>query len=138
MMDRESVIERLPTHRDLRGLGMTHRRRAAEHSIRCVLNAIRADHREPDAWEAHDIVLAIGAVASGQYGLSTSFAVRALASPERRIARAHKSKPPEAAALFAGLEHVASLPCHEQTYSAANAMVCRLVGVAGAIAPDAT
>ena len=60
MMDRESVIERLPTHRDLRGLGMTHRRRAAEHSIRCVLNAIRADHREPDAWEAHDIVRAIG------------------------------------------------------------------------------
>src|SRR3954470_20976059 len=60
MMDRESVIERLPTHRELRELGMTLKRRAAEHSIRCVLNAIRADHREPDAWEAHDIVRAIG------------------------------------------------------------------------------
>src|SRR6476660_9890176 len=33
MMDRESVIERLPTHRDLRGLGMTQRMAAALTSL---------------------------------------------------------------------------------------------------------
>ena len=63
MIDREALIRRLPTQRALRERSKSHQKLAAEDSILLVLDAIQAEEREPDHWESHDILLAIGALA---------------------------------------------------------------------------
>ena len=128
MIDREALLKSLPTHRALRGRSKSQQKLAAEDSILLVLDAIQAEEREPDHWESHDILLAIGALAARMYDLSTSYAIRALAPPERRIPLVADNvmQSPRAATLVAALMHVSSLNRQNYTYSDANCMVRRI------------
>ena len=128
MIDREALLKSLPTHRALRGRSKSQQKLAAEVSILLVLDAIQAEEREPDHWESHDVLLAIGALAAGMYDLSTSYAIRALAPPERRIPLVADNvmQSPRAATLVAALMHISSLNRQNYTYSDANCMVRRI------------
>src|SRR6476659_10484079 len=118
MIDREALLKSLPTHHVLRGRSKAQQKRAAEDSILLVLDAIQAEEREPDHWESHDILLAIGALAARMYDLSTSYALRALSPTGRPItlARVHTTPPPADGELMTALKHVCLMHCrHSDT-----------------------
>ena len=127
MIDREALIRRLPTQRALRERSKSQQKLAAEDSILLVLDAIQAEEREPDHWESHDILLAIGALAAGMYALSTSYAIRALSPTGRRItlARVHTTPPPAGGELMTALKHVCLMHCWHSDIGTYNRVSCQ-------------
>ena len=127
MIDREALLKSIPTHRALRGRSKSQQKLAAEDSILLVLDAIQAEEREPDHWESHDILLAIGALAAGMYALSTSYAIRALSPTGRRItlARVHTTPPPAGGELMTALKHVCLMHCRHSDTGTYNRVSCQ-------------
>jgi len=132
MIDREALIRRLPTQRALRERSKSQQKLAAEDSILLVLDAIQAEEREPDHWESHDILLAIGALAAGMYALSTSYAIRALSPTGRRItlARVHTTPPPAGGELMTALKHVCLMHCRHSDIGTYNRVSCQPTSLA--------
>ncbi len=65
--------------------GPDHRRKSmAEEYIGVVLDAIEADDRDPDEWEARELASALGALVSRWYFLSVNCAMRSLKPAEER------------------------------------------------------
>jgi len=85
------------------------------------------EEREPDHWESHDILLAIGALAAGMYALSTSYAIRALSPTGRRItlARVHTTPPPAGGELMTALKHVCLMHCRHSDIGTYNRVSCQ-------------
>jgi hypothetical protein len=83
-MNRGNLLGAAPTSEALH-TGPDHRRKSiCEDYIGVVLDAIEADRREPDEWEAHELASALGAIVSRWYFLSVNCTMKALVPPEQR------------------------------------------------------
>src|ERR1700730_7804155 len=83
-MDRERLLSEAPTPEQSLGGPDSRRKELAEKYVAAVLDALEADNREPDAWEAMYLNLAIGDIIMRKYVLSIDKTFRALTSPNER------------------------------------------------------
>lgn len=83
-MDREALTDGIPSGTDWVSLPVAGRKKAAEELIHRILEALASERREPDAWEASDLALAIGLAVSGKYAAAVAYADRAMTPEEER------------------------------------------------------
>ena len=83
-MDRQKLVGNAPTPDELHSVPDSHRKELAEKYVAAVLDTLERDHREPDAWEAMYLNLAIGDIIMRKYVLAVDKTVRALTSPNER------------------------------------------------------
>jgi len=69
---------------ELDALSATERKREAEDAIERFLAVFEKEKREPDDWEARDLLAAMGAITGRMYALSLKLTSRAMAAPEER------------------------------------------------------
>lgn len=60
------------------------KKREAEQAIAQVLDAMAEENREPDEWEARDLLAAMGAILGRMYALSLNLTFRAMTEPAQR------------------------------------------------------
>lgn len=84
MLDRFALLETLGPPGQLHAEDAAARKATAVRFVRAILNAITAEGREADAWEAHDLAAAIGHIRHGWYFAAIAVADRALAPPNTR------------------------------------------------------
>lgn len=89
----------------------TERRIAAQNSIEDFLNSIAQQNREPDAWEARDILASMGAILGNMHHLSRSYIERASVPPAGRAEQwPRNEETPTIEALRRTLEVVKGYP----------------------------
>ena len=69
---------------ELDALSATEKKREAEDAIEKILALFEEEKREPDDWEASDLLSAMGAIMGRMYALSLNLTSRAMAPPEER------------------------------------------------------
>jgi hypothetical protein len=79
-----NLHRQVPAGEDWTQLAAGEKKSHAQAFIHGVLGLIEAEGREPDAWEAHDVLLAIGLIAGGMYSASLAYADRACTLPDER------------------------------------------------------
>jgi hypothetical protein len=82
MMHSYSLIQRLPW---LNGGAPQHSREAATACIAAILDEIEREKRQPDAWEAQDLICAIWFIGMRLYPTAIAYARRALMPPDERL-----------------------------------------------------
>lgn len=111
-MDRDALMNSLPANDQFLAFEPWRKKETVEKLMGAILDGLEAEKREPDAWEAHDLLAAIGALTGRMYGAALTYAAHCLASPEERYKRswprAHET--PTVAQLRKALEYVAGMP----------------------------
>jgi hypothetical protein len=107
-MDRDALIQALPDNAGFNAMFPYRRKELTESVVVAILDAIEADGREPDDWEAADLAAAIGFIACHWYNAALAAAERALTPRERRspLARMTPSGSSPIRHLRDGLEYV--------------------------------
>jgi len=83
-MDRQELLDRLPTNGDFARLKPPQQKIVAENAIASVIDAIDAEARQPDLWEAGWLWLSVSAVPNGFYLTALRFVRMALMTPALR------------------------------------------------------
>lgn len=83
-MERETILQAVPSGHELHIAPPYQRKNAAEDLVRAILDALDIEDREPDQWEAENLALAIGYIASRWYFASIAASEKALAPSEER------------------------------------------------------
>ena len=112
-MDREALLQQFPPAENFNAKSGLQKKLATEQTIALLLDAIAAEEREPDAWEAHDIAAAIGFSAGRMYSAALTALERALSPEEARapIPPAFYPEPlPTLAQLRAASDYASLLP----------------------------
>lgn len=83
-MNRDQLIGQFPPAHGWHQRSSMQKKKAVEDSIELVLQAIEAEDRQPDRWEADDIAAAIGYTGGRMYTAALVMLERALAPENER------------------------------------------------------
>ena len=110
-MDADRLRAALPDGRGFWRLGSGEKKRSAEQFIEAILDAIGAEDRAPDDWEARDLGAAINYAAHRWYGAAITCANRALTPVEQRspVQPRNPVPPPTADDLHRALWYVSGM-----------------------------
>jgi len=111
-MDVQQLRSALPDGAQFLGYAPVDKKRCVEQFIQSLLDAIRAEGREPDDWEALDLGAAIGFISCHWYHAALTSANRALAPVEQRSpVQLHRvDAPPTAEQLQRALDYFRWMP----------------------------
>lgn len=112
-MGRDAILHTIPPEEQLRTAPPYRHKEAAENLIGAVLDALDADRREPDQWEAELLVYAIGCITSRWYFASITSAAKALTPSEERddsTTWERNDQTPTKRALRDALDYIAGMP----------------------------
>lgn len=112
-MDRDAILDTLPTDDELRAAPPYRLKEAAENLVRSMLDALDVDRREPDQWEADHLAQALGYIVSRFYRASIVATEVALAPSEERANPESWERTDQTLtkrALRDGLDYVAGMP----------------------------
>jgi hypothetical protein len=85
-MDRELLVQAVPSNDELLAAPLYRQKEAAERLIESILDALDADGRQPDRWEAEHLAAALGFILSTMYFASIAKSIIGLTSSEKRAA----------------------------------------------------
>lgn len=92
-MDQKRLVAMLPSQSTLNGMTASEKKIRAEAVIEAVLQAIAADGREPDKWEAVALSFAMTSCRCGMYVLAMTEVANALIEPSFRSEAANRTWP---------------------------------------------
>ncbi len=110
-MDARKLRAAIPNDEQFSGNQPHQKKQCVERFIGSILDALAADGRSPDAWEAHQLGIAIGFIGHGWYSASLAYANQAVTpEAERTEAPAPSGKLPTIEDLRRALAHYAAMP----------------------------
>jgi hypothetical protein len=83
-MNRHALVHAAPANNQLHAMTQAGRKQAAETFVESILDAIAAEGRSPDDWEAHDLLAAIGFIVTRFYFAAFAYADRAMTPIDQR------------------------------------------------------
>ncbi|WP_369952025.1 hypothetical protein [Ralstonia syzygii] len=112
-MERDTIMQAVPSGNELRAAPAYRQKETAENLIRSILDALDAERREPDRWEAEHLAEALGWIVAKWYFASITASEKALAPPDERADPETWGRTDKTATkriLRDGLDYVAGMP----------------------------
>lgn len=112
-MNRDAILDTIPPEDQLHAGPPYRQKAAAENLIGAVLDALDADRREPDRWEAEHLAYSLDCITCRQYFASIAAAAKALAPSKERAdpeTWARNDQTPTRRDLRGALDYISGMP----------------------------